>query len=131
MAQGLTKGTDTSLRRTAWAKQSTSSTCPLPNLTGPGINTLQVCPYQVQPNQVFICNFSLLWLSWINGRVPAKSCHWRRYAFGMALGAVTCGNSRSGVRVEAVDLAGFDDAALNVRLRWLGCGQWRREPLRR
>ena len=34
--------------------------------------------------------------------------------------AVTCGNAGDGVHVEAVDVSGLDDAALDVRLRRIG-----------
>lgn len=78
MAQGPTRETDTSLRRTVWAKQSTSSICLLPHLTSPGVTTWQVCPHQVQTNQVFIYYFSKCKLTWVSGRVPARSCRWRR-----------------------------------------------------
>lgn len=38
----------------------------------------------------------------------------------MTIGAVTCGNVGGGVRVDAVDVAGLDDAGLDVRLRLIG-----------
>lgn len=49
----------------------------------------------------------------------------------MGFRAVTCGNGEDGVCVDGVEVDASDDAALDVRLRWLGCGQWRREPLKR
>ncbi len=49
----------------------------------------------------------------------------------MAFGVVTCGNGGGGVCVEAVDVSGLDDAALDVRLRWFGYGQLRQELLKR
>ena len=38
----------------------------------------------------------------------------------MDFGAVTCGNAGNGVHVDAVDVAGLDDAGLDARLRRIG-----------
>lgn len=43
---------------------------------------------------------------------------------------MTCGNGGGGMYVEAVSMAGLDDAALDVRLRWLGYGRWKRVSLK-
>ena len=41
----------------------------------------------------------------------------------MEIGAVACGNGGGGVCVEAVDVSGLDDAALDARLRLIGQGR--------
>ena len=38
----------------------------------------------------------------------------------MDIGAVTCGNAKGGVHIEAADVSGLDDAALDMRLRRIG-----------
>lgn len=49
----------------------------------------------------------------------------------MGIRHLTSENTQSGVHVEAVDEAASDDAALDVRPRWLGYGQLRWELLKR
>ncbi|MCY3861956.1 MAG: hypothetical protein OXG34_07675 [bacterium] len=44
---------------------------------------------------------------------------------------VTCGNTGDDVQVGAVIMARLDDVAWDVWIRWLACGRWGRESLKR
>ena len=49
-----------------------------------------------------------------------RCCHWHQYTIDMDSGVLTRGFAGVGVHVDAVDLAGLDDASLDSRLREIG-----------